>query len=151
MIKMEISVTGVKELAGSIGQMRNVVKDFTPELRDIGRWYIDFVTNDVFETEGGVYGSSWKSLNSKYAVDKAKKYPGRGILERTGFMRTHWKLYTAAQYALIENQADYAIYHQNGTSRIPQRMFMKLDRQRQNQIITMFREGILKRIQNAMK
>jgi phage gpG-like protein len=151
MIKMQISLTGVKEFEGKLDRMRNVVKDFTPELRDIGEWYIDFVTNDVFETEGGVYGSSWKPLNSKYAKDKAKKYPGRGILEKTGFMRTHWKLYTASQYALIENQADYAIYHQNGTSRIPQRMFVKLDRQRQDHIATMFREGVLKRLQGAVR
>src|ERR1700712_1763880 len=149
MIKMNISLTGVKEFEGSLDRIRDVVSDFTPELRDIGEWYIDFLQNDVFETEGGVYGSSWQSLNSKYAAQKAKKYPGRGILEASGRMRTSWKLYTASQYALITNGAAYAIYHQEGTSRIPQRMFVKFDKQREDHITSMFSEGILKSIQNA--
>jgi hypothetical protein len=58
MIKVQISLTGVQEFEGSLDRIRDVVSDFIPELRDIGEWYIDFVQNDVFETEGGVYGSS---------------------------------------------------------------------------------------------
>jgi hypothetical protein len=56
MIKVQISLTGVQEFEGSLDRIRDVVSDFIPELRDIGEWYIDFVQNDVFETEGGVYG-----------------------------------------------------------------------------------------------
>ncbi len=131
--------------------MRNVVRSFEPELRDIGEWYIDFITNEVFATEGGVIGESWSSINPGYAEEKAKKYPGRGILEASGKMRTSWKLYTTSHYALIENEADYAIYHQDGSGGLPQRLFVKLDQERQDTIVEMFKEGILKRIQRAVR
>lgn len=164
MIKMNISLTGIKEFEESLNRMSTVTRDFTPELRDIGEWYIDFVTNDVFETDGQVIGEKWPELSDAYKRRKAgvykdkaragfkgKVYAGRGILEASGFMRTHWKLFTASQYALITNQADYAIYHQNGTSKMPQRMFVKFDREREEHITKMFSDGILKRIIEAVR
>jgi len=151
MIQMHISLTGVKEFEGNLDRIHNVVRSFEPELRDIGEWYMDFIQNDVFETEGGVIGENWASLDPKYAAEKAKNYPGRGVLEASGKMRTSWKLYTTSHYALIENETDYAVYHQEGTSRLPQRMFVKLDQDRQDTIVDMFKEGILKRIQNAVR
>ncbi len=157
MIKMQISLSGVKEFEGSLDRMRDVVSDFTPELREIGEWYLGFIQNDVFETEGGVIGESWSGLNPNYAKNKAKSYPGRGVLEASGEMRTSWKLYTTSHYALIENfaQSDdgeyYAKHHQEGTGRLPQRMFVKFTDQVQETIVDMFKEGVLKRIRSAVK
>jgi phage gpG-like protein len=151
MLKMHIELTGVKEFEGNLDRIHGVIQSFEPELRDIGEWYIGFLTNDVFETEGGVYHDYWASLTPAYAASKSKENPGRGVLEASGFMRTHWKLYTTSHYALIENEADYAIYHQEGTSKIPQRMFVKFDQDRQNTILEMFKEGILRRIQQAVR
>ena len=148
---MHIELTGVKEFEENLDRIHGVIQSFEPELRDIGEWYIGFLTNDVFETEGGVYHDHWASLSPDYAERKAGHYPGRGVLEASGFMRTHWKLYTTSQYALIENEADYAIYHQEGTDKMPQRMIVKLDRERQDTIYEKFKEGILKRIQDAVR
>ena len=106
MIQMKISLSGIEELEGNLERIKDVVHDFTPELREIGEWYINFIQNDVFETEGGVIGESWSSLNPGYAKNKAERYPGRGVLEASGKMRTSWKLYTSAQYALIENYSE---------------------------------------------
>jgi len=156
MIKMEIKLQGITELQGSLDLIRSVVHDFTPELREIGQWYMGFLTNDVFETEGGVIGEPWAPLTPDYAKNKAERYPGRGILEASGKMRTSWGLYTTAQYALIENFAQgdggeyYAKFHQEGTRKMPRRMLAKFDEQRKSTIINMFKEGILKRTQNAV-
>ncbi len=128
-----------------------MVGSFEPELKEIGEWYLGFVQNDVFETEGGAIGESWSGLNPHYAQNKAKKYPGRGVLEASGKMRTSWQLYTTSHYALIENGADYAKHHQDGTNRLPQRMFVKFTSVVQDTIYDMFKEGILKRIQNAVR
>jgi hypothetical protein len=128
MIRMQISLTGITELQGSLDRIRAVAHDFTPELREIGEWYMGFLINDVFETEGGVIGEPWAPLNPEYAKEKAEHYPGRGILEASGKMRTSWRLYTTAQYALIENYAQsdggeyYAKFHQEGTRKMPRRV-----------------------------
>lgn len=149
MIRMEISLTGVKELNANLDRISDVISDFSPELRDIGEWYLQFLQNDVFSSGGSAYGEPWAALSAKYDMAKSKKYPGRGVLEASGKMRTSWKLYTSSHYALIENTTDYAIYHQEGTSRLPQRTIVKLDQQRQDTIMDMFKEGVLKRIQDA--
>ncbi len=116
---MQLSLSGVEEFEGSLNRMREVIGDFTPELGEIGEWYMGFIQNDVFETEGGAIGESWAELNTAYAQNKAKSYPGRGVLEASGKMRSSWKLYTTSHYALIENGTDYAKHHQEGTSRAP--------------------------------
>jgi phage gpG-like protein len=151
MIKMNISLTGVKEFEGTLDRIQSVLHDFTPELREAGEWYMNFIQNDVWETEGGAIQENWASLNSRYAASKAKRYPGRGVLEASGRMRNAWKLYTTSQYALIENSTDYAIYHQGGTSRIPQRMFVKFTQDVKSTIYDIFEKGVLKRIQNAAR
>src|SRR5207253_1898592 len=143
-------LTGIKEFEENLDRIQDVVRSFEPELRDIGEWYINFLQNDVFETEGGVYGDRWSDINPKYAKRKAENYPGRGILEASGKMRNGWKLYTTSQYALIENQADYAIYHQEGTGKMPQRMIVKFTQDVKDHVYEIFQEGILKRIQNAV-
>lgn len=148
---MQISLSGVKEFEGNLTRIQEVVNDFSPELRTIGEWFIDFTTNDVFLTDGGEINEDWAELNPRYKNRKKEIYPGRGTLEASGTMRTSWKLYTTSHYALIENATEYAKYHQEGTGRLPQRMFVKLDQERQDTIIDMFREGILKRIQNAIR
>ena len=104
-------------------------------------------------------GETWADLNPSYAEWKGKHYnvPGHTKLVRTGKMRTSWKLYTTTHYALIENFAQgedgeyYATHHQEGTGRLPQRMFVKFDEERKNTIVDMFKEGILKRIQRAVQ
>lgn len=153
MIKMHITLEGIPELESKLDRIQDVVSDFTPELRMIGEWYMGFIQNDVFETEGGVIGENWSPLNSKYALRKSKKYPGRGVLEASGKMRSSWKLYTTTHYALIENGADYAHWHQDGSpgGKIPQRMFVKITNQVEDKIYDIFEESILDRIQKAAR
>src|SRR5690349_17068240 len=128
MIQMKISLSGITELTGNLDKLRSVIKTgLKPELEKAGQWYMDFLQNDVFGTEGGVYGASWQPINQRYAKRKAQKYPGRGVLERTGKLKRSWKLQATSNYALISNYAKnengdlYGIYHQEGTSRLPKR------------------------------
>lgn len=156
MLRMKIEVKGLKESLAKMESRRSLVKTmFKETLRDVGEWYIDFLQNDVWETEGAVFGEPWASLDPEYAEKKAKFYPGRGILERSGKLRTSWRLYTTAQYALIENTARndqgqyYALFHQKGTNRLPQRIIAKIGEQQKNKIYQMFAEGLTKRLENA--
>jgi hypothetical protein len=92
-IQMKITLSGITELENNLEQLRSTLKTgLKPELQKAGQWYTDFLQNDVFATEGGVYGKSWHSINQKYAKKKAEKYPGRGVLERTGKLKKSWSL-----------------------------------------------------------
>lgn len=153
---MKITLTGLDTALSSMQKRQSLLKQMTKEtLRDIGEWYIDFLQNDVWETEGAVFGENWTPLNPDYALQKSKKYPGRGVLEASGKLRNSWRLYTTSQYALIENTAQsedgtyYAIYHQQGTNRLPKRVIAKIDEQRKNKIYQMFSEGITRRFESA--
>ena len=83
--------------------------------------------DDLFASEGR---GQWESLNEDYAARKAKHYPGKGILEKTG---TYRKAATqvGAPYNVIEVGDDsltygveglaYPEYHEGGTERLPAR------------------------------
>lgn len=161
MMRMELSAKGVKAAAIGLDRRRTAIKHiFKDTLQDVGDWYLKFLQNDVWETEGAVFGEPWAPLNPKYAKRKAKKYPGAGILEATGTMRSGWKLVTTSNSALIENTAKnkddkyYAVYHQQEekkSKKLPQRIIIKMDEQRRTHIYEMFKEGILKRFEDATK
>jgi hypothetical protein len=88
MVQMNITLSGITKLENNLEQLRSVIKTgLKPELQKAGQWYMDFLQNDVFGTEGGVYGKSWQPINQKYAKKKAQKYPGHGVLERTGKLK----------------------------------------------------------------
>jgi phage gpG-like protein len=156
MLRLKLEVKGLDEAMKKMENRRALINDMMKEsLRDVGEWYINFLQNDVWETEGAVIGESWSSLNPQYAESKAGQYPGRGILERTGKLRTSWRLYTTSQYARIENFAQneqgqfYGIYHQKGTNRLPQRMILKMTSQQEQKIYQIFQEGLTKRFEQA--
>ncbi len=153
---MKLSLSGITELTGNLDRLRDTIKKgLKPELEKAGQWYMDFLQNDVFGTEGGVYGTGWTPVNARYAKSKAARHPGRGILERTGKLKRSWSLRATSDYAVIWNYAKnengdlYGIYHQQGTGRLPQRTIVKLDQQRQTRIYQIVKEGISNRIQAA--
>lgn len=82
-----------------------------------------------FDEEGGGPAGTWAPLSEQYAAQKARMYPGKGILERTGTLRA--ALTGASSFARREWSDDdfafgtvgvpYASFHQTGTARMPKR------------------------------
>lgn len=88
---------------------------------------------DRFRTEGGE--ERWAALSAQYAAWKARNFPGRGILERTGLLR-EGLTQRGGRYQVrrmdattleLGTSAPYAQFHQHGTGRMPRRRLILPD------------------------
>ena len=83
-------------------------------------------------------GGAWKPLSRSYAAWKAKHFPGKPLLVRTGRLlrslanKTSDTIdiqeKTAFTYGFDADRIPYGVYHQDGLGRNPQRKFMYLDK-----------------------
>jgi phage gpG-like protein len=136
--------------------------DLTAPLEAMGE---DFYSSmvEVFAGEG-VYEerTRWQDLSPSYAKWKARHYPGRKILERTGRMRTSLTLrggmdsvYMLSPSALaVGTLVPYAMYHQTGTKRMPMRKIIELtaeQKKRWVQILHRYMYEINKGIERGTK
>ncbi len=77
-----------------------------------------------FDTEGRFAGDPWRPLSPVYALQKARRWPGRGILHASGGMRraADSPERTVAPHTLTLTIDDPKLqYHQDGTDRMPAR------------------------------
>ena len=94
-------------------------RDMHEPLGQVGELILDIV-DDQFETEGAAHlGRRWQPLSPAYAKWKARHYPGRKILIRTGAMRREMvarRSLTVRSDTLIyaPKHEDIASYHQGG-------------------------------------
>lgn len=84
-----------------------------------------------FDAEGAYTGARWAALSPPYRRWKAKHYPGRKILERTGLLR---ESLTQRPFGIDEVKDDlmvigtgvpYASYHQKGAPNLPARQMIQ--------------------------
>lgn len=151
MVSLQIQITGDKELLKKYGKAKNKLKDFSDEMDEIGKYFLKFFNRDVFETEGDIFGEQWARLNSKYELWKRIKYGGRKVLERSGDLRKGFKMKSGRDFARIFNPVDYAIYHQEGTSRLPKRPLVKIDNDRKKVIEDIIRRGVAKKLASSFR
>lgn len=77
--------------------------------------------------DAGGRPQAWKPLSPAYAKAKQKKYPSSGILQASGAMRNaiiKTVTNTTAMVSVPDSVIPYAKYHDTGTSKMPQRLFM---------------------------
>lgn len=85
-----------------------------------------------FASEGGYGSGGWAPLSPEYASWKARRFPGKPILERTGDLREDLTSrpfsidVVETNMAVFGSAVEYARYHQNGTSKMPQRRPLEL-------------------------
>ena len=110
----------------------------------------DFIKEDVFETQGRIIGETWKPLNKKYAIWKSKHYPGKGILEATGKMKSGFKYEAGKQSVVVGNVVDYFKFHQSNKPRtkMPRRISMKLNESNKQRIVKFFHEDLRKKLKS---
>ena len=91
--------------------------------------------SEVFSSEGAYEERKhWQELSPAYAAWKMRHYPGKKILERTGRLKRSLTVkggedsvsnITPSELA-IGTRVPYAILHQMGTKRLPQRKIIEL-------------------------
>lgn len=143
-LKMPVSIgwtiEGEKQLSRVLLTLADGVKDWTPAFQETAITLKKIFSDDVFKTQGGVIDEHWSPLSKAYAYQKAKKYPGRGILEKTGTMRDSFMTMWRPDMAAVWNEADYFKYHQSNKprSKLPRRVMMKLADSQRTLVVKIF-------------
>lgn len=144
MSEIVISIDAAKT-SGLLARLERGVKNQSGTMKDIGTYLTGFFSGQVFASRGGVIGEPWRPLNPNYAVYKARQYPGRPPLVRTGLMQRSFKAQTGPLSVRLYNTAKYFDAHQGGHG-VPQRVMMKVDNQRAEQIGSIVVENLMRGI-----
>lgn len=130
---IKVDIQGATELAQKLRKFGSSVLDLSRSMEDIGVYFERFFAGEVFASRGGVIGKSWPALDSRYAVYKARAWPGRPPLIRTGVMNNSFKHRSTRLSTTIWNEAEYFEYHQEGQG-VPQRVMMAVDATREAKV-----------------
>lgn len=145
-LKAKITIEGVDETVDSLERMQKALVDLRDVLQPVGDFLLNFYKNAVFETEGQIIGESWQKLSPEYRSRKSEKFPGRGILEASGTLREAFDVQTTDSFIRIFNPTPYAKWHQFGGRKMPQRVMLKLDKTRADEVSSLVSKGIRKKL-----
>jgi phage gpG-like protein len=135
MAEITVTLSGDKEAMERLRRIGGGVLDLSSPMSSIGRYLTGFFSGEVFASRGGVIGKSWRPLNNQYAARKARTFPGRPPLIRTGVMNRSFKANAGRASVLLLNSDPKFAFHQSGTSRIPARTMMAVDQTRERRIV----------------
>ena len=118
-IDFKISVLGDVQFERNLVQFSESISDWTEPLKKAGDIFYR-VEKEQFDSQGG-YSGGWVALSPRYAIWKAKHYPGQPILVRKGDLRgslikkgSKGSLYKLTPTRLEKGtNVPYAIYHQS--------------------------------------
>jgi len=134
------TIEGEKQLSRRLLIVAKNVKDWTPAFRETAMTLKNVFSNDAFRTQGTAIEESWSPLKKAYALQKARKYPGKGILEATGKMRGGFMTLWNTDMAKVWNDIAYFKYHQSNRPRtkLPRRVMMKLGYRQRDEVVKIF-------------
>ena len=134
MSDINVSIQGDKELVGKIRSFVSGQLDLTRSMGATGLYLTRFFGGEVFASRGGVIGRRWPQLNENYAAWKARRWPGRPPLIRTGLMNRSFKHKSTQLTTSLWNEATYFDLHNEGRG-VPQRVMMRVDQEREARIV----------------
>lgn len=132
MIDLTFEVSGDKQLVRSLSRFGDDLKDMRPAFNEIIKLF-QRIEKKQFDSEGSHGSGGWPDLNATYALWKSKNFPGKPILQRT--QRLVFSLVKDTQDTVkvmkpmefrMGTKVPYAIYHQEGTGRMPKRKVIDL-------------------------
>lgn len=145
---VSITVDGESKVLAKFSNLNHAIKTFGEATSKIGSYLMDFYQNQVYESEGGVYGSVWAALSSRYAKQKLRRWGATTILIASGKMKNSYQMQSGPLYIWLQNTAQskegkyYAKFHQTGTRKMPKRILMKLDKTREDEVKKMIVEAL---------
>lgn len=147
-MQLRFNIDGQTQLSKVLLGIEGVVRDWTPALSTSAADIIDFIQNDVFNSEGEAIGDPWQPLSPGYAKQKERKYPGMPILQATGHMRESFGATIDASSLTVWNSATYFKYHQSRLPRkkIPRRVMMYLTDNLKQTIVKNFQTQFLEAV-----
>ncbi|KUM39016.1 hypothetical protein [Arthrobacter sp. EpRS71] len=141
MADVRFTIQGDKELAQKLRKFGVSVLDLSDSMDESGRYLTRFFSGEVFASRGQVFGLSWPALNDNYAAFKARTFPGRPPLIRTGVMNRQFKHKSTNLTASLWNESEYFEFHQEGRG-VPERVMMHVDEKRERSIVGFIAQDI---------
>lgn len=123
MTDWSVEVRGDEEASRRLGRLAVLLHDLRPFWPKVVPLFVGWM-HEQFGSEGAWGGSRWAPLSPGYAVWKAARYPGRGILYATGQLRRAASMpqreatATSLTLRIVDPKAGW---HQEGTSKMPAR------------------------------
>lgn len=124
LVRIHFESPGDRKYDRAFMALAAAVEDLSPVFDRMGGDILAGV-QEQFTSQGAARSSPWQPLDGEYADWKQAHYPGAPILVATGKMR-HLMLDPAALHVdkhslRYEPESDIFLYHQKGTTDIPQR------------------------------
>ena len=123
MIRIEIE--NLDQVRGYLRSINRVNQDLRSFFRDKETPELKKQANRAF----GEQGPGWAPLTRQSAIQKSKRFPGKGILERTGNLKRSYTSNPFTRYSRKSMQyassSHIATYHETGTSRMPRRSVLE--------------------------
>lgn len=117
--------TNLTEVLRKVDEFTGAVQSFDIANRQAAIQLYSFTIRN-YEAQGGLIGG-WAPLKPATVKAKLKKGYSPKILLRTGTMRQNFAQFSTKDEAGVGNRISYSIYHQEGTSRMPQRRLLPND------------------------
>lgn len=131
---IQVTITGDRELVRNLNTFIGTGSlNMQRSLGASGLYLTRFFSGEVFTSRGRVIGKPWPRLNDRYAAYKARMFPGRPPLIKSGEMNRGFFSKAFPLRLELGNRADHFKYHQDGMG-VPQRVMMRVDQQRANRV-----------------
>ncbi len=129
MISVSVTVQGTDKELAKLKSLGAKLYDFRGAMQDIGEEVTKYYSGQGFASQGGVFDNVWPSLSPVYAKLKAKNYPGRSVLVKTGRLQDSFRASSTSKSVVVTNTAPYMAYHQSTEprSKMPYRPIMKVN------------------------
>ena len=138
MISIEIDGRQTKAI---LKRYKSCVRNLEPPLRGWGN-YMEQETERQFATETDPDGVRWAALAPSTLAEKRRKGYPESILTRTGKMRRSVVSVADTRSVLIAVDVPYAIFHQQGTRKMPQRRILGMNEKREQKLRKLIRVWI---------
>lgn len=150
MVFISFSVEGEVQISRKLLGLASTIQDFTPALEKSSEDLLEIISYDVFESEGAAIDEPWAQLSPGYAKWKERKYPGNGILVRTGLMQDSFSSIVDTSSLKIWNAVEYFKYHQSKgerSSNLPRRVMLRLTENMKQMVVKNFQTMISESLQ----
>ena len=152
-----IEVSGSERLLEALDDLGLTLKDFRSVWVAASREFYD-IERELFDSEGATgEAGAWAPLTRAYAKWKAKRAPGKPILELTGQLkrsltRPNAKFSTrrvTAEEMIVGTTDPKAVFHYRGTRKMVARPPVSLTAQQEKRLIKVLREGLLQEFRRS--
>ncbi|MDQ0923342.1 hypothetical protein QF038_001850 [Pseudarthrobacter sp. W1I19] len=116
-LNMKIEITGDKATMDRLAAMGDSLERMPDAMRETGTYLREFFSGEVFASHGGAIGMAWPRLSPRTEAEKAREFPGRPMLVRTGLMQRSFRSSFTDSSVRVRNTAPYFKYHQSDLPR----------------------------------